>query len=58
MSDAKLKKYMRRLIWQRDKNGDTEDAHSNADDILCEILVELGYGALVEVYKKVPKWYS
>ena len=37
---------------------DTEDAHIEADHILCEFLESLGYGELVKLYRKVYKWYS
>lgn len=37
---------------------DTESAHGNADDILCELLEKLGYKDVVETYNKVSKWYS
>lgn len=39
-------------------NGDFEAAHSNADEILCEVLEELGYTLLVKCYKNVGKWYA
>lgn len=32
--------------------------HEDADLILCDLLEELGYVELIEVYRKVPKWYS
>ena len=37
---------------------DTELAHGNADDILCEVLLKLGYADLIEKYKEVHKWYA
>lgn len=37
---------------------DVEADHSNADHILCEMLEELGYTKLVELYHKVHKWYA
>ena len=40
------------------ENGDTESAHSEADDLLCEFLTKLGYKDLVEKYREVSKWYS
>jgi len=40
------------------KNGDTEVAHLNADKILCDVLKQLGAEELVDVYKKVDKWYA
>lgn len=38
--------------------GDSEGDHINADDILCDFLLLLGYEKLVEVYKNVEKWYA
>jgi len=39
-------------------SGDTESAHSDADDILCDFLSHLGYEEVVEEYKKIDKWYA
>ena len=39
-------------------SGDTEAAHSDADDVLCELLKSLGYEDVVEAYLEVPKWYA
>jgi hypothetical protein len=39
-------------------HGDTEAAHGNADDILCELLKSLGYEDVVEEWYKVKKWYA
>ena len=39
-------------------SGDAEIDHSNADDILCDFLLSLGYKDLVERYNEVDKWYS
>lgn len=38
--------------------GDPEGAHSQADDLLCEVLIALGERDLVEEWRKVPKWYA
>ncbi len=37
---------------------DEEVCHIWADDLLCEILKELGFKETVEEYDKVPKWYA
>lgn len=37
---------------------DTELAHIEDDEILCELLRELGYGKVVDEYKKKSKWYA
>lgn len=39
-------------------NGDTEVAHIDADNILCDVLTQLGYKELVDLYEKVKKWYA
>jgi len=40
------------------KNGDTECAHCNADDLLCELLNELGFIDVVNEWQEVDKWYA
>lgn len=40
------------------KNLDPEQAHSLADECLCEILRDLGFGKLVDVYNEIEKWYA
>lgn len=40
------------------ENDDTEVAHLKADDILCELLRDLGYNTLVDAYDEVAKWYA
>ena len=37
---------------------DQEAAHSLADDVFCDFLISLGYQAIVDEWKKVPKWYA
>jgi len=37
---------------------DIELAHGKADDLLCELLTELGLSPVVEEYKKIKKWYA
>lgn len=51
------KKYMEALKAAQ-QNNDTESAHVNADDILCNLLEDLGYKPIVEEYHKVDKWYA
>jgi hypothetical protein len=40
------------------ENDDTEMAHYEADDVLCDFLIELGHSDVVEQFKKVKKWYA
>ncbi len=37
---------------------DVEIAHSEADDVLCEVLRGLGYDELVDAFEDLPKWYA
>lgn len=37
---------------------DPERNHSNADELLCLLLKELGYTDIVEAYEKIEKWYA
>jgi len=38
--------------------GDTEAQHSDADQILCDLLCALGYDYVVLEWIKVDKWYA
>jgi hypothetical protein len=40
------------------KDDDTEDAHKEADKILCEMLIKLGFEDVVKEYNEVGKWYA
>ncbi len=46
------------IIRERCKHGDLEIAHSDADDILCELLVSLGYQQTVDEWDAVEKCYA
>ena len=37
---------------------DTELAHEQADNLMCKLLSELGYGNGVRLFKLAKKWYS
>lgn len=36
----------------------SEVGHIAADEILCELLSELGFKEIVEEFEKLPKYYS
>jgi len=38
--------------------GDPEAAHSMADEVLCDLLRQLGFADVVEEWSKVEKWYA
>ena len=46
------------ILEELSKSGDFEMAHSEADDVLSELLVSLGYRDVVDVWVKVGKWYA
>lgn len=37
---------------------DQEDAHRMADKLMCDVLRHLGFGAGVEIFENMPKWYA
>ena len=37
---------------------DTESAHFRADDLLCMLLINLGYDDVVAEYVAIEKWYA
>ncbi|WP_176728082.1 hypothetical protein [Synergistes jonesii] len=34
------------------------DGHGPADELMCEVLTELGYGEGIEVFNKMLKYYD
>lgn len=37
---------------------DPESDHAEADDVLCELLITLGYEDVVIEFENVDKWYA
>lgn len=37
---------------------DEEDTHYAADELMTEVLRELGYGAGCDIFDAMPKWYA
>lgn len=50
------RKYIDRL--EEAEKYDCELYHMKADQVLCDLLNELGFGALVERYDSEDKWYA
>lgn len=40
------------------KNRDPEEAHVEADAVLCALLAELGFENVVVAYNRINKWYA
>ncbi len=55
--DEKRDYYIKRLK-ECQKIDDRETAHEEADKILCELLIELGYKDVVYEWGEVSKWYA
>ncbi len=47
-----------KLLQECARSGDIEAAHSDADDVLCSLLMSLGYEDVVDEWCKVDKWYA
>lgn len=45
-------------IRKRCSHGDIEGAHCTADEILCDLLLSLGYAETVKAWNEVDKWYA
>lgn len=59
MDDEKALEILRKLHSCRTIGEyDPEEAHVKADNLLCELLMELGYESIVLSYKEVRKWYA
>lgn len=62
MNAREKRKYAVKLALMRleaaRQNGDTEVAHSDADDALVELLTNLGLDEVVVAYQLVEKWYA
>lgn len=57
MDKKLLEEYLEKI---KDATGiqDTEYSHEKADKVLCELLIKLGYGQVVEIYNDRDKWYA
>lgn len=52
-------KYLKRMNEVKQRYADDEEvAHCLADEILCDLLINLGYIELVSEYNDVDKWYA
>lgn len=41
-----------------DNDYDPELSHCNADDLMCNLLIELGYGEGIKIFENMKKWYA
>jgi len=57
MDEINRTKIVAELVAIKD-NDDPEVGHIKADDVLCALLVDLGYDDVVGAYRKIRKWYA
>jgi hypothetical protein len=58
MGDKTLKEKYLKDMQVVETLGDEEVAHCLADELLCNLLKELGYEDIVESFNKIDKWYA
>jgi hypothetical protein len=44
--------------WLQESVVNQHEQHVDADIVLCELLISLGYEDVVDEYRKIEKWYS
>lgn len=47
-----------RCLKECQTTNDVEGAHTDADDVLCDLLEHLGFADVVAEWEKVRKWYA
>jgi hypothetical protein len=57
--DWKKAKYITEMSMIADESRcDTEAGHAKADELLCDILKEIGLSEVAEEFDRCEKWYS
>ena len=54
----KMKKISDNLKYQNDVYYDEEDAHMQMDDLMSDLLRQLGYGEGIDIFDNTSKWYA
>ena len=54
----KYSRLMQEQLANQSKGHDAEGNHSLADELLCGLLIELGFDEVVELYNALEKWYA
>ena len=50
--------YFEREMKKISENFNTEQAHIEADSLMCAVLEALGFKAGIEIFRNMEKWYS
>ena len=58
MSEEKIspEEFERRM--RECESGDYEVAHARMDELMCQVLRDLGYGTGIDVFDQQDKWYA
>ncbi len=61
MTPEEFKKAMIEIVGRTPEKkgyGDPEGSHSAADDLLCQVLKDLGYNEGIEIFLESERWYA
>lgn len=58
MNKITPEEFKNRMISLSSNEYNKEDAHIDADNLMCDILKEFGYEEGVNAFYKMDKWYS
>jgi hypothetical protein len=58
MSPEEFKKRMNNLVESHQKRLGLKGIHIFMDELMCEVLRELGYGEGVDIFMNTEKWYE
>ena len=50
--------YHKMLAIEEQYGSDEEKFHIESDELMCNLLIELGYGQGIEVFLDTPVWYA
>ena len=58
ITPEEFSKRMRDIQYTYKERYDIEERHVAMDDLMCELLRELGYGKGIDIFKDTDKWYA
>lgn len=57
INESSIKDYTERMR-ELSNSDDIEGRHYEMDDLMCEILKEMGFDELVDIFNETEKWYA
>lgn len=58
INESSIKDYTERMRELANNDDDIEARHVEMDDLMCEILKEMGFNELVDIFNETEKWYA